>query len=373
MIRVLQELSALDGGGVAKLLYDYYRNMDYTKIHFDFLIYDYYENGMYENPLKELGCTIYKLPRIKKDKKGYLQGIKKIIREGNYDVVHSHMGSRGLFVMYYSKKYKVPKRIVHSHIAYEPVSDVKRKMNSILAVVAKHYATDLFACGKDAGIYMWGEKVNAAGKIRIMTNAVDTDSFKFSNALRIQKQEELQIKGKFVIGIVGRLSEQKNYPFLFSAYKKLIEQRDDTVLLIIGRGLEEEKIKKLAKDMNIEDSVRFLGIRSDVAELLNAFDLFVLPSKYEGLPVVLIEAQANGVQELVSDKVTKEMDMTDLIQFLPINHTEIEWADAMCCCKPKTDNRENYSDLVKKAGYDIKIESKKMQDFYCSKEERIGR
>ena len=220
MVRVLQELSALDGGGVAKLLYDYYRNMDHTKIHFDFLIYDYYENGMYEEPLKDLGCTIYKLPRIKKDKIGYLTGMKKIIKDGNYDVVHSHMGSRGLFVMYYGKKYKVPKRIVHSHIAYEPVSNAKRKVNAMLASIAKHYATDLFACGKDAGIYMWGKKASAEGKVHIMTNAVDTDSFQFSNVLRIQKQEELQITGKFVIGIVGRLSEQKNYPFLFSAYKK---------------------------------------------------------------------------------------------------------------------------------------------------------
>lgn len=140
MVRVLQELSALDGGGVAKLLYDYYRNMDHTKIHFDFLIYDYYENGMYEEPLKDLGCTIYKLPRIKKDKIGYLTGMKKIIKDGNYDVVHSHMGSRGLFVMYYGKKYKVPKRIVHSHIAYEPVSNAKRKVNAMLASIAKHYA-----------------------------------------------------------------------------------------------------------------------------------------------------------------------------------------------------------------------------------------
>ena len=369
MVRVLQELSALDGGGVAKLLYDYYKNMDRTQVHFDFLIYDYYEDGMYEKPLKELGCTIYKLPRIKKDKKGYLLGMKKIIKEGSYDVVHSHMGSRGLFAMYYAKKYRVPKRIVHSHIAYEPVSNTKRKLNTILAMMSKHYATDLFACGKDAGIYMWGKKASVSGKVRIMTNAIDTASFKFSNVLREQKREELQISDKFVVGIVGRLSEQKNYPFLFSVYKKVMEKRENTVLLIVGRGLEEAKIRQLAADMGIGDSVCFLGVRSDVAELLNAFDLFVLPSKYEGLPVVLIEAQANGVKELVSDKVTTEMDITDLIQFLPIDHTETKWADAISTCKVEIDGREKYSDLVKKAGYDIKIESKKMQNFYCNIEE----
>lgn len=210
---------------------------------------------------------------------------------------------------------------------------------------------------------MWGKKASAEGKVHIMTNAVDTDSFQFSNVLRIQKQEELQITGKFVIGIVGRLSEQKNYPFLFSAYKKVTEQRDDTVLLIVGRGLEEDKIKKLAADMNLGNSVRFLGIRSDVSELLNAFDMFVLPSKYEGLPVVLIEAQANGVQELVSDRVTTEMDITDLIKFLPIENTEDQWAKEMCSASIKTNERERYSNLVRQAGYDIKIESKKCRIF----------
>lgn len=365
MVKVLQELSALDGGGVAKLLYDYYRNMDHTKVHFDFLIYDYYENGIYEEPLKQLGCKIFKLPRIKKNRKEYLLGIKKIIKDGNYDVLHSHMGSRGLFVMYYGKKNKVPKRIVHSHIAFEPVSAFKRKMNSFLASIAKHYATDLFACGRDAGMYMWGKKAFNNDMIHIMTNAIDTESFRFSNKIRIQKQIELDITGKFVIGIVGRLSEQKNYPFLFSAYKKVIEQRDDTVLLVVGRGLEEEKIKRIAYDLNLENSIRFLGIRSDVSELLNAFDLFVLPSKYEGLPVVLIEAQANGVQELVSEKVTKEMDITDLIRYLPIDQAEKQWADAIVSYRIKTSEREKYSNLVKKAGYDIKIESKKMQNYYC--------
>ena len=126
MIRVLHELSALDGGGVAKLLYDYYSHMDKEIIHFDFLIQDFYDEGIYEKPLKELGCAIYKIPRIKKDRNGYLHGMEKVIREGKYDVVHSHMGARGVFPMYYARKAKVPRRIVHSHIAYEPIGKIGR-------------------------------------------------------------------------------------------------------------------------------------------------------------------------------------------------------------------------------------------------------
>ena len=369
MVRVLQELSALDGGGVAKLLYDYYRHMDHTQIHFDFLIYDFYDNGIYEKPLEDMGCTIFKLPRIKKNIKGYLKGIDEIIRNGNYDVVHSHMGAHGLFVMYYAKKHKVPKRIVHSHIAYEPVTGMKKQLNKTLAEIAKHYATDLFACGIDAGKYMWGSKAFEAGKVRVMTNAVDTAAFQFSSDIRMKKQKELGIAGKYVLGIVGRLSEQKNYPFLFSVYKRVIEKRKDTVLLIIGRGLEEENIKKMADEMGISDAVRFLGVRSDVPELLNAIDLFVLPSRYEGLPVVLIEAQANGVKELVSDRVTKEMDITDLIEFLPIEDTEDKWAETILSYESSIANREQYSELVKTNGYDIMNESKKMQNYYCGNEE----
>lgn len=364
MIKVLQELSALDGGGVAKLLYDYYLNMDKEKVHFDFLIYDFYDEGIYEKPLRDMGCTIYKLPRIKKDKNGYLQGIKKVIKEGNYDVVHSHMGARGLFVMYFAKKYGVKKRIVHSHIAYEPVSKLKRCFNIILSQIAKNNATHLFACGQDAGIYMWGKKSYKAGRVSIMTNAVSTEKFTFSFDMRQNKRKELGVEDKFVIGIVGRLSSQKNYPFLFKVYKEILEVRNDVVLVVVGRGIEEDEIKREAIQMGINNDILFLGVRSDVPELLNAFDLFVLPSLYEGLPVVLIEAQANGLKQIVSDKITKEMDITDLIEFISIENSEKQWVKAIEKCEINVSARKSYGKKVAEAGYDIKVESIKMQQFY---------
>lgn len=364
MVRVLHELSALDGGGVAKLLFDYYSNMNKEKVHFDFLIYDYYDEGIYEKPLREMGCTIHKIPRIKKSKKGYLQGMKNVIANGNYDVVHSHMGARGLFVMYFAQRYGVKKRIAHSHIAYEPVTGMKRCLNKMLSVVTKFFATDLFACGQDAGLYMWGKKCSEKGKIRIMTNAVDTSSFTFSPEIREAKRKELGVEDKTVIGIVGRLSSQKNYPFLFRVYKKLLETNSNVILVVVGRGIEEEEIKRQAKQLDIDKQILFLGVRNDVPELLNAFDLFVLPSLYEGLPVVLIEAQANGLRQIVSDKITKEMDITDLIHFLPIENSEEQWVDSINQSENNVMYRAKYSREVAQAGYDIKVESKKMEQFY---------
>ncbi len=361
MVKVLQELSTLDGGGVAKLLYDYYMHMDKSKVHFDFLIYDYYDEGIYEHPLKDMGSTIYKIPAFSKNKKAYLHEMEQIVKNGNYDVVQSHMGSRGLFLMYFGKKYKVKKRIAHSHIAYENVSKKKAIFNKCLAKVAKHYATDLFACGKDAGVYMWGDTAN----VKVMINAISTEDFKFSNKIREEKRKELGLENKLVIGAVGRLSEQKNYPFLFNVYSQVLKERDDTVLLIIGRGLNDDALKKQAADMGLGDNVVFLGVRKDVSQLLNAFDLFVLPSLYEGLPVVLIEAQANGLSELVSNRVTDEMNVSDLIRFIPIENSDtITWKDAIVNHNPNVAAREKYSDVVKENGYDILYQSQKMQEYY---------
>lgn len=364
MIRVLQDLSALDGGGVAKLLYDYYRYMDHTKIHFDFMIYNYYDEGIYEKPLREMGCKIYKLPPYASNPKKCAAMQRKIIKKGSYDILHTHFGIGAFRILKIAKECGVPKRMVHSHIAYEPYSMKTKVANILKKWLNKHYATHLLACGTDAGRFLWGDRAVRNGKVHIMKNAIDTDLFVFDENIRVQKRKELDVDDKLVIGIVGRLSEQKNYPFLFRVYKKVLEKRNDTVLLVVGRGLEEESIKKLAHDMGIEDKVRFLGVRDDVSQLLNAFDIFVLPSLYEGLPVVLIEAQANGVTELVSDRITKEMDITDLITFMEIDHSEDEWADKICDLSTDISERRKYKQLVAEAGYEVKAACHEMEKFY---------
>lgn len=366
MIRVLHELGELDGGGVAKLLFDYYSNMDKEHIHFDFIISDYNREGIYEKPLRDMGCEIYRLPRFKKDRIGFLRRMEEVVKNGRYDIVHSHLGARGVFLAYYGKKYGVKKRIVHSHLAIRRRTLYAKLNNAFFTFLAEHYATHLFACGRDAGIIQWGEKNSKNGKIHIMRNAIDIEKFKFSDVMRDKKRKELGVQDKFVIGIVGRLSEQKNHPFLFRVYKEVLKMRNDTVLLVVGRGVEDEKIKKLADDMGIMEQTIFLGVRNDVPDLLNAFDLFVLPSLYEGLPVVLVETQANGLRSIVSDRITDEMNVTDLIEVLPIDNTEKEWAEKIINAKSDTINRDKYAEQMAKAGYDIRVESLKIQDFYSN-------
>ncbi len=368
MIRVLQELSALDGGGVAKLLFEYYRHMDRSRIQFDFLIYDFYKEGIYEKPLKEMGASIYKLPIYAKNPDECTRLRNEIIRTGNYDVVHSHMGMGAFRILRIAAKYRVPKRIAHSHIAYEPYPFKTKIFNHVKRMLIRHYATDLFACGRDAGSFMWGAGSMAAGRVKIMPNAIDTDLYRFCSTERECIRRELGIAhSTYVIGIVGRLSEQKNYPFLFQVYREVVKKRQDVILLVVGRGLEEDEIKAYARQLELEKYIRFLGVRNDVPRLLNAFDVFVLPSKYEGLPVVLVEAQANGVRELVSDKVTKEMAVTDLITYLSIENGSINrWAEQLCEGVSSTSHREEYAEKVKHSGYDINVASKQLENFYIS-------
>ena len=198
-----------------------------------------------------------------------------------------------------------------------------------------------------------------------MRNAIDTSHFEFSEEIRKKKRQELCIVGKYAIGCVGRLEKQKNQEFLLRAYALIEQKRQDTCLILIGRGNDELKLKKLAHELNIEASVRFLGIRNDVPELLNALDVFALPSLYEGLPVVLIEAQANGLPVVASDRITNEVDITDLISYLPISGDENVWAEKISDFNLDVANRKKYSGIIRKTGYDINQESKKMENFYC--------
>ncbi|MCD8129770.1 MAG: glycosyltransferase family 1 protein [Lachnospiraceae bacterium] len=364
MYRILHELANLDGGGVARLLYDYYSYMDKEVVHFDFVISDDIDNGILENPLRKLGCTIYKIPSLRKNFKERMRMLDSIISGGNYDAVHSHIPKRSCFIFSVAKKYGVSRRIAHSHIAYEDIGKAKEAVDRCFLMRTKMLATDLLACGEDAARYMWGKKVFQNHDYHIMRNAINTEKFRFSEEKRNRVRAQMGLSDKKVLGIVGRLDEQKNHKFLLKIAKELCTHSAEYVLLVIGRGPLEQELRKQASQLNIEDNVRFLGIRDDVDFLLNALDVFILPSLYEGLPVVLVEAQANGLPVVASDSITKEMAVTDLISFLPLTASASEWARAVINAVERESDRKSCAEKIKDAGYDIAVESKKMQEFY---------
>lgn len=363
MVKVLHELGNLDGGGVARLLYDYYYYIDRDKVHFDFIVYDYYQEGILEKPLEALGANIYKLPTLQENRKKCLSDMKKILTEGKYNIAHSHRGPQAYYFLSCAKQCGVKKRIAHSHLAQPNQALIRRLKNRILLKADKTIATDLFACGREAGIAMWGKHDMKKNKVHIMTNAVNNEKFRYSETMREIKRKELGLTIEFTIGIVGRLEEQKNYPFLLEIFREVTKREPKAVLVIVGRGSLDEKIRALALEKGVDENVRFLGVRNDVPDILNAFDVFVLPSLYEGLPVVLVEAQANGLPEFVSENVTDEMAVTDLLKYLPLGNACL-WADEILKRKNIEYDRSKYMQIVSENGYGIASEAQKLEKYY---------
>lgn len=354
MPKVLHTVYAMDGGGADRILYDYTIRMLDT-VHVDFLVHTP-DEGILEKELKNKGCNVFHVPPLHAEPKTYFKKIREIIIEGKYDIIHVAQGYRGLVFMYYANKYRIPVRIAHSHMAYIPESGLSTVKRWISAFVVKHLATHLFACGEDAGKWMWGKRTR---NITILHNAIDTQKFVFNEAKRSSLRKQLGIEDKFVIGNVGRLAEQKNQLFLIDVFSEVIKYRADAVLLLIGRGEMEQQIWDRVNELELTDSVKLLGVRDDVSDLLNAMDLFVLPSLYEGLPVTMVEVQANGLPGLISDKVTKEIGLAENIQYLPLEKKV--WVEHIVSGGER--NRDGEA-LIRKAGYDIDFEANQLKEMY---------
>jgi len=365
MIRVLQEVATMDVGGVERLLYDYYTHLDGSGIAFDFVIFDREKEGVFEKPLRDKGCRFHCVPRVKGFGLSYIRALWKILREGQYQVVHAHRGSRSFFVLLLAWAAGVPVRIAHSHLAFEPDANIiKHLKTEVFKRLCRLFATDLFACGDDAARFMWG--TSDPQKVRKMTNAIDTKRFHQALADRDQMRRSLGVEDEFVLGTVARIDAQKNPMYLLKIAEAVRSSGKKAVLLVAGTGPMEREVKDRAREMGLEGFVRFLGVREDIPELLAAMDLFLLPSIFEGLPVTLMETQASGLPALVSDRVTREMDRVGLIRFLPLSEDVSCWADAIMGAEVNED-RGAYAEKVLDAGYDISEQAHRLGDFYLQK------
>lgn len=347
-MKILYTLPALDGGGIDKILYDYTLRFS-GDMQCDFLVHTDYE-GILESDLKKRGYNIYHVPPLHKDRKRYISDIKSIMKRGNYDIVHVNQGFKGLFYLYFAKRGKINVRIAHSHMANSPERKKEYMIRKISTFFVKWLSTHLFACGDDAAKWMWGERDFSKGRVYIMKNAIDVECFSFSLDKRERLRKELGIEDKFVIGNVARFSDQKNHEFLIRLFYEIKKLRKNAVLMLVGRGELEEDIKNQVAKFGLQDSVLFMGIRNDVYDLLNVMDIFVLPSKYEGLPVTLLEIQANGLSAVVSDAVTKEMALFDGVHFISLHQPVEDWVKVIL-----EEKRTNSYNLLKGTSYDLDI------------------
>lgn len=361
MKRVLEILTYINGGGAAMVVYNYLSHMNRNGLHVDVLALEQPFKPFLEDQFKDLGVGVYYLPKKVSKRIGVF---KKLIHNNRYDVIHSHCEFMSEIYLGIAMLNGVKTRIIHSHMAGGRYSKLKNLYAPIGRLIAKKVATHYFGCGIDACKSMWGEKAFNQGKCYVLNNAIDIQKFRFNSNTRNDVRKEMGWENHFVVVNVGRFVEQKNHKFLIDVFHSLTEQRKDSLLVLIGEGPLKDEVEKKVKELTIEDRVIFLGLRDDVARLMNGADVFFLPSLFEGLPIVSIEAQTNGLPIVMSEGVTHESGITNIASFVSFNSSMEVWVNALL--KKQSDKRDSYSTKVQAMNFDLSLEAAKLRNFYIS-------
>lgn len=353
--------------GITSVIMNYYRNIDKQELQTDFVVTNEISQE-YREELESDGCRIYRLER-KKNPLSYMYGLFRLMRRNRYDVVHIHGNSAMmLFDVLPAKLAGVPVRIVHSH----NTTCSHMKLHKLLLPIFRKCYTQGFACGAEAGAWLFGQEPFVELK-----NGIDLTAYRYDENLRQEFRKMIQAGDRTVIGHIGNFVEQKNHSFLLDWYAELAGDNDNYLLLLISDGALMEEMQEKAKQLGLDGKVLFLGKTTQVAGYLQAMDAFVLPSLHEGLPVVLIEAQAAGLPCYVSNRVTKQVNLTGSVQFLPIDDTTA-WARCMTDMaerRAKTDRQqscERWQQLIAAAGYDVTRNAdrlKRLYKAYCDGED----
>lgn len=354
----------MNRGGIESYMMNYYRNFNRSKIQIDFVAIGL-ERAAYDDEIESLGGRMYYIPKKSKDYLGYKKGLREIFRTGKYKIVHTHMDAMGMTVLKEAKKCNIPIRIAHSHNTQHLTNNpIKLKINEYARNNINKYATHMFACSELAGRWLFGDEAFESRKVEIVKNAIDIEKFIFNEEKRNSIRKELAIlNDEIVIGHVGRFDYQKNHMFILKFFSKLLKDNKKLKLILIGNGHLKEEVIKQINTLKIEKYVKIIDACDNVNEMYNAFDIFVLPSHFEGLGIVAIEAQVNGLQCVLSDRVPNEAKVSNNVEFISIEKEDL-WSNSIGkLIENGLDRNMDKQDIVD-FGYDIKSEAKKIQDKY---------
>ena len=373
-IRILHVVTTMDHGGVETLLMEIYRNIDRSKVQFDFLCHNTLE-GKFCDEIRCLGGRVYCVKSVLRSFGSYLY--KRQVRRffnnhPEYKIVHSHINGGNGYILQIAKEVDVPIRISHSHVANRGLKSIRDYYYIDSMVQINRNATDYFACSSDAARFLYSNK-EIEQKTIVFNNAINTRKFKFSNSSRIAIRKEMNLEDKFVFVHVGRFMEEKNHKFIIDIFSEIQNKISNAILLLIGEGPLVSTIKAQAQALGVCDKVVFLGSKSNVFDYLSASDAFLFPSLFEGLGIVAVEAQCSGLPTFASDKVPEEAKRTDLLQFIPLTYSAVEWAERIVPIALKTHEEEylntrvDCANDVKESGYDIVDKAKWLEEFYLNK------
>ena len=357
MIRVLMVGMHNKIGGVETFLINYYHHIDREKVQFDFV--NMFDQLCFQEEICSLGGRIYSIPNVKRNPIGYYLGLKKIIKENNYKIVYVNMlSAANILPIKISKTLKVPNIIAHAHNTGVPKGALRKILDKLNKKTLRKNATDFLASSKEAAEWMFGKDIS----YQIIYNAIEIEKFEYNEATRKNIRKKLGIENDFVIGHVGRFCQQKNHSFLIEVFKSASKKVKNAKLLLIGEGELKDSIIKKVKEYNLEKKVIFIDPVSNVNDYMQAMDVFVLPSIFEGLGIVLIEAQSAGLRCYAADNIPTVANVFKKITYLPLE--EEQWINAI----EKEIENAGYNRVITKeekrnCHYNIQEEAKKMQKY----------
>lgn len=356
-IRVLQVVTYMGRGGLETMMMNYYRHIDHSKVQFDFLTHREFD-GDYDKEIKDLGGNVYHLSNLNPLSTSYKKSLNDFFENHpEYKIIHSHLDCMAGIPLKYAKLNNVPIRIAHAHNSNQ-TKDLKYPLKLLYKRNIKKNANYLFACGDEAGKWMFN-----TNNFKVLNNAINARDYTFNINIRNDKRKEFGISDdSILVGHVGRFFPQKNHEFLIDIFNQFHKDHPNSYLMLVGEGELKTSIQDKVNTLGLEDYVIFTGLRSDVNELLQAMDVFLFPSLYEGLPVSIIEAQAAGLSCLISDKVPIECKKTDLVYQLNLNDSVNVWSDKVYELSHIT-RRDTY-EQIKESGFDIIENAKWLENFY---------
>lgn len=359
MVRVLHIVTHMNRGGLETMIMNYYRQVDRNQLQFDFLVHRQ-EEAAYDEEIRQMGGRIYHIRKLNPLSRSYWWELNHFFeKHPEYKIVHSHLDCMSSVPLKAAMLHGVPVRIAHSHSSNQD-RDVKYLIKNIYKRNIKKYATKLFACSLNAGEWMF-----CTHDFEVLPNAIDVKKFSFDQDIRNWIRSALQIEDKFALVHVGRFSKVKNHEFLINIFCELLKILPESRLILVGSGGERFlEIKEKIHRLGLDEFVLLVGIRTDVNEILQGMDAFVLPSLYEGLPVSVIEAQSSGLMTFISDKVPIECKKTELVRQISLHDTPSKWAFEIK--KAKGASRNNTYESMVRSGFDIVENARRLEHFYLT-------
>lgn len=367
MIRILHVVSSLNiNAGMMSVIMNYYRNIDRNKVQFDFLYFAKIKDN-HQEEIEKLGGRTFYMPH-RSLKPSDQRELNRFFREheGEFIAVHCHPIWASIVVARAAKKNGVRHVIQHAHSTKFSEKKISAVRNQFLMLFVGLFATDFIACNDDAN-YLFGKRRAQSGNVFILPNSIQVENYAFDSELRESIRKEYGVKpDTMVIGNVGRLSVEKNQRFIVEVYNQIRQKNPDSKLVIVGEGNYRKGVEDKIKELGLENEVLMTGRRYDIKAILSGFDLFIMPSLFEGTPVSALEARTSGLPCLLSDTITKSVDM-DGMRYLSLNESAERWAEEAVnfVREWKTHDRCDYSE-IEKHGFAIKKNSKLLENYYLN-------